>query len=432
MKKILSLFVIVVMLSLISGCSGNTSEKMEFEQLKWPTHENAKQIPVPESSLADVRNNNDRKFDFYLANTTFEDYKKYVEECKGKGFIIDSIEQEYRYYAFNEEKYELTVEYQDGDIMYVSVVEERFDVEIKLLHADTVSANMYDIWIEIDGVWEEDSERGDEAIVFDAYLKKGKHVLIVENNDDDDISGRIDFVVSENGEYFEFEIKCLSNKVEIKKCEETFYNENVSDNSKTEVEDEDIIVDNAVSITEQTYIDAINLTVNSLQRKENQLGVEYLYKGLPLLMEDCEWIENTKNINGTVESGAIYRKIAMALEGFAIGNNWSGYAEWLIGFTPETKDEFKPYVENAITFITTKNQFENSIRKFESLECVNGTFDFDNKFFNFEINDVSLCAKEMKVSEEMLGYIFAMLNEYGATITFEENFCIFTCKYYGK
>ena len=61
---------------------------MNFEPLDWPTHENAKQIPIPKSTLADVRNSNDVRFEFYLANTTFEDYKAYVEECKSKGFTV--------------------------------------------------------------------------------------------------------------------------------------------------------------------------------------------------------------------------------------------------------------------------------------------------------------------------------------------------------
>ena len=199
------------------GCgSGNSSDnEMNFEQLKWPTHENAKQIPVPKSTLADVKNSNSVRFEFYLANTTFEDYKAYIEECKSMGFTVEPIEQEYRYYAFNEAKYELDIQYKDGDIMYVSVVEERFDIDIKLLHTDKASADMYNLRIEIDDMWEEDSEQGDEAITFDANLKEGTHTLTIANDDDEDINGRVNFTVSENGEYFEFEIECLSNKISI-------------------------------------------------------------------------------------------------------------------------------------------------------------------------------------------------------------------------
>lgn len=219
MKRITCLFLILSLMLSFIACSGNGSSgndlEYDFEQLEWPNNENAKQIPIPKSTLADVGNCNDRRFDFYLANTTFEDYKAYVEECKTMGFTIDAIEQENRYFAYNDTKYELTIQYKDGDIMYVSVVEYRLEIEIKLLHTDKTSADMYDIRIEIDGYWEEDSEQGDEAITFTAAVKEGTHTLLIENDDDDDINGRIDFSVSADSEYLEFEINCLSNKIEI-------------------------------------------------------------------------------------------------------------------------------------------------------------------------------------------------------------------------
>lgn len=218
MKKWFAMvLVICLVIGAISGCGNknDSGDEMEFEQLEWPTYDNAKQIPVPQSSMADVRNKNDVRFSFYLANTTFEDFTDYVAACKEKGFIVDPVQQDHRYYAFNDDRYELTVEYHEGDIMYVEVVEERFDVEIKLLHGDKTSAKQYDIRIEIDGYWEEDSEKGDEVIAFDAYLKEGQHTLTIENDDDEDVCGRIDFVVSKDGEYFEYTIECLSNEIYI-------------------------------------------------------------------------------------------------------------------------------------------------------------------------------------------------------------------------
>ena len=239
MKKILSIITVVFMLLSLVACDSNNDASddyngndFEWEQLEWPTYDNAKQIPIPKSVTADVRNKNDIRFDFYLADTTYEDYKSYVEECKTKGFTVDAVEQENRYYAFNDSKYELTVQYHDGDIMYVQVVEDRCEVEIKLLHTTKDSAKNYDIKIEIDGYWEEDGEKGKEAITFDSHLKEGNHTLIVENDDDDDINGRIDFVVTDDEEYFEFEITCLSNKIDIKQI--TGIESSVEDSNKKE------------------------------------------------------------------------------------------------------------------------------------------------------------------------------------------------------
>lgn len=221
MKKILSLITIALMLISLVACGTNSSTEdkngndYDWEQLEWPSYDNAKQIPIPKSTTADIRNCHDIRFEFYVANTTMEDYKTYVEECKTKGFTIDAIEQENRYFAHNEGKYELTVQYHDGDIMYVEVVEYRCEVEIKLLHTTQASANRYNIRIEIDGGWEDDGEKGKEAVTFDSLLKEGQHTLIIENDDDDDINGRIDFVVTEDGQYLEFEIFCSDSKIEI-------------------------------------------------------------------------------------------------------------------------------------------------------------------------------------------------------------------------
>ena len=232
MKKVLGWLLIFVLLFSFTACDNSNTkdndnkskeefgyklerELDELELLEWHKYDNAKQIPIPKSSMADMENVNDVRFDFYLTDMSFEEYTNYVQQCKEKGFTIDAIEQEYKYYAFNEGKYELTVQYYQGNIMYVCVVEERFEVDIKLNHVDAVSANMYNLRIEIDGYWEEDAESGKETIGFDSYLKEGPHTLIVEDDDNDDVSGRIDFTVTKDGEYIEFEIKCTNNKIEI-------------------------------------------------------------------------------------------------------------------------------------------------------------------------------------------------------------------------
>lgn len=226
-KRIAFLLFCLMLLAGLCACgtSNRTSDKsadtMEFEPLEWPTYDNAKQIPIPKSSMAYVRNLTSMRFEFYLADTTVDDYQSYVDECKTMGFVVDAIEQDTRYHAFNEAEYELTVQYQEGDIMYVEVFENRPDVEIKLLHTDKTSADMYNLRVEIDGFWEADSEKGVEAVSFDSYLKEGTHVLRVENDDEDSINGRIEFTVSKDGEYIEFEIECFSNRIDIRQISGT-------------------------------------------------------------------------------------------------------------------------------------------------------------------------------------------------------------------
>lgn len=39
-----------------------------------------------------------------------------------------------------------------------------------------------------------------------------------------------------------------------------------------------------------------------------------MFKGIKLLSEDCEWVDSLLNTKGTVNQGAIYRKMAMLSE----------------------------------------------------------------------------------------------------------------------
>lgn len=190
------------------------------------------------------------------------------------------------------------------------------------------------------------------------------------------------------------------------------------------------IENNTVSTTgiaEKTYRDAITATKADLTKSNGK----YYYKGIPLLTDDCEWIDNPINQNGTVNQGAVYRKIAKVLWGSDWENkrflySYKDIADLLLGFTPETVDDYVPLGMNASEFIVEKDQLEAIMIKFEKMNSVQGDFDFDyGKFgkFNIEIADLSSCAKEMQISDEMLGYIFAMLDEYGTKITFDGNYC---------
>lgn len=288
-RRIPLIFLTIIILICFCACNSSSSDdEFEFEQLRWPTYENAKQIPIPKSTMADVWNCNDVRFEFYLADTTFEDYKAYVDECKAMGFTLDAIEQENRYYALSKAEYELTVEHQPNDIMFVGVVELRNDVEIKLLHANIDSANMYDLRIEIDSSWEDDSEIGDEAITFDSYLKEGNHTLLIENDDNDNVNGRIDFYVTKDTKYLEFEIKCLTNKIEINSVDERIVHaEQIEDNSaeqtKTLVEN-DCFTYSAYSFKnrfEEAFdvIDGYNYTCTALLDNDKLITDEdyYLY-----------------------------------------------------------------------------------------------------------------------------------------------------------
>lgn len=176
---------------------------------------------------------------------------------------------------------------------------------------------------------------------------------------------------------------------------------------------------------EVAYNAAVNLTKDQLDGYPGH----WEYRGIPLLPEDCDWVDNPINDDGIVNQGAMYRKMAMLLEGFNLGgdsgNSYDKYAELLIGFEPQSRDEFSPYVANAKKFIVTENPLQAVMKAFESLDCVDGSFDYSGKLGNYDltITSVNQCAKDLQITKEMLGYTIAMLTEYGSSITFDGNAC---------
>ena len=179
--------------------------------------------------------------------------------------------------------------------------------------------------------------------------------------------------------------------------------------------------DASITQTEQFYNVATTLTKFDLTK--NSLG-QYVYLNLPFSDDECAWIDNPLNVGHKVHPGALYRKMAMCLEAFSIGNNWKSYASYIIGFVPENRSDFEPYAENLKRFITTEdNPMESVLKEFEAISVVSGSFDYENGSYDFEISDLTVCAEEMQVSEEMLGYILAMTTEYAAEISFDANSC---------
>lgn len=186
-----------------------------------------------------------------------------------------------------------------------------------------------------------------------------------------------------------------------------------------------------ISAVESAYLDACSLTEKKLEPRYSSFldKTYYYYDGLIIQHEDLEFLEMFWNKDKALDQGCLYRSMANYLEGFFMKiNNGSDYAELLCGQPWVDRDSFAPYVENASTFIVTDpdNQLKAIMQKFQSLSSVTGEFDFNYKKwgkYTIDIPDLTVCAEEMQVSEKMLGYIFALLEEYAPTIIFDGNTC---------
>lgn len=88
------------------------------------------------------------------------------------------------------------------------------------------------------------------------------------------------------------------------------------------------------------------------------------------------------------------------------------------GNEPENWNEL---ANDLYSFILLDGTEKEIISKLETLDCVNGTFDYDVRSYSFEISDLEMAASDLHISQEMLGYVLAKLNEYTDDIVFDGN-----------
>ena len=105
--------------------------------------------------------------------------------------------------------------------------------------------------------------------------------------------------------------------------------------------------------------------------------------------------------------------------------------EIILGIEPKIiLEEMKPDVDKAAQVVTETNTLQSVMTAFDNLDSVNGTFDYRNIIYDFEIIDLDKAASDLGISKRMLGYTLAMLDEYGPTVEFGDN--NYKCTWYRK
>ena len=175
------------------------------------------------------------------------------------------------------------------------------------------------------------------------------------------------------------------------------------------------------SEVEAIYNMATTLTKDKCSK--DSLGM-YSYNGITFTINDSEWLDNPMNKSGQVTPSAFYVKLAKCLEGFSIGNSWESYSPHILGYTPESREAFGELVDDLSSFIVYDHPGQALLKKFQTVSCVEITG--EDKDYDVTITSLSECAEEMGISQEMLGYIIAALNDCGGeNIEFNGEVCSF-------
>ena len=93
----------------------------QFGDLEWPTQGIAASVPAPKSKIGKIEWEHSDSFLIYVAETSKEEYREYVERCAEAGFNIDYDKDENYYRADNEDGYSIDIDYEGFDVIRIRV-----------------------------------------------------------------------------------------------------------------------------------------------------------------------------------------------------------------------------------------------------------------------------------------------------------------------
>ena len=99
-----------------------TEDLSEYDDIEWPDSDAAKLIPVPKSMIGKITFDSAEMLSVEIANTSNDDFKSYVKECKDLGYVEDYISTEDSYMADSKNGYSVIVEIDATDhVMHITI-----------------------------------------------------------------------------------------------------------------------------------------------------------------------------------------------------------------------------------------------------------------------------------------------------------------------
>lgn len=191
----------------------NLSKSRDLGTLKWSNSELAQMLPVPESTVGDIQQDDANGFNAYVGNTSIDAFNSYVQACEAKGFTVDANKTDKRFSAENADGYKLSVEYQGNNVIYISLDEPEYKVTIEVECVENWIFSKYDVKVYVDDSLEGTITHGDSK-TFELTLTKGTYVLKFVNKDNDDVDGKVEFYIQKD-ESLKYKISCHGSKIDV-------------------------------------------------------------------------------------------------------------------------------------------------------------------------------------------------------------------------
>lgn len=146
----------------------------------------------------------------------------------------------------------------------------------------------------------------------------------------------------------------------------------------------------------------------------------YEFKGYPISNDSVSKIGGKLVVN----QGAMYEEIAGGLAlycDFGLSQSLDETFFQILTGSGNEPENWNELANDLYSFILLDGTEKDIISKLETLDCVSGIFDYDARSYSFEISDLEMAATDLHISQEMLGYVLAKLNEYTDNIVFDGN-----------
>ncbi len=89
---------------------------VDYEKYAWNDVVLSNMLPKPESPYGEIISNSEDDLSLDVTKTNEEQYGKYIEACKNKGFTIDAEVEGSFFYAYNDKGFKLSLSYYDSEM----------------------------------------------------------------------------------------------------------------------------------------------------------------------------------------------------------------------------------------------------------------------------------------------------------------------------
>lgn len=243
---------------------------------------------------------------------------------------------------------------------------------------------------------------------FDAYFDR----------EDDERNGRyIVIPINENDAYFtalamtkdKDKLSCVENVIKTINAEDL--TKCLKENSNTKNSD-----------TQKYYDIAVNLSPDDCFKFSNENeALVTLIGNTPIILADYKG--NTLKDKNNVEKSTIYLSLFYGMVVSSTSDMTSDYKimPHITSKTFQNQSDLLTYANDCANWMKTSQFAVSFFEKISTLSCAD--INEKDNIYICNISDTAKCAEELNISEEMLGYIIAALEDYGTTTKFNGNQC---------